>query len=92
MDGDRSLLPTLTLFHGTSNDAAESIVACPNRGSYRGRDVGIWRVGGGNYAGNGIYFAPARSTARHYSETAFILHRHAVRPDIIPQEPSSSVA
>lgn len=68
-------LPTLTLFHGTSNDAAESIVACPNRGSYRGRDVGIWRVGGGNYAGNGIYFAPARSTARHYSAGAIIVCR-----------------
>ena len=68
-------LPTLTLFHGTSNNATESIVACPNRGSYRGRDVGIWRVGGGNYAGNGIYFAPARSTARHYSAGAIIVCR-----------------
>ena len=68
-------LPTLTLFHGTSNNAADAIVASPNRGSYRGRDVGIWRVGGGNYAGNGIYFAPARSTAKHYSAGAIIVCR-----------------
>lgn len=60
-------LPTLTLFHGTTTAAADCIVASPGRGKYRYGDVGIWRVGGGNYAGDGIYFAPARSTAEHYS-------------------------
>lgn len=70
-----TFLPTLTLFHGTSNEAAEAIVASPNRGSYKGRGIGIWLVGGGNYAGNGIYFAPARSTAKHYSAGAIIVCR-----------------
>lgn len=60
-------LPTLTLFHGTSYEAADNIVASPNRGLYRGYNTGIWHVGDGNFAGNGIYFAPARSTAEYYS-------------------------
>lgn len=50
------IIPTLTLYHGTSHDASTSI-ARPNE----------WRVGGGAFAGYGIYFAPNRSTAFHYS-------------------------
>lgn len=68
-------LPALTLYHGTSPEAADSIVASPERGGWRGGDVGIWRVGGGNYAGAGIYFAPARSTAYHYSAGSLIICR-----------------
>ena len=37
--------------------------------------VGGWIVGGGNFAGNGIYFVPERSTARHYSEGSIIVAR-----------------
>ena len=35
----------------------------------------VWNVGGGNFAGNGIYFAPARSTALHYSAGSLIVCR-----------------
>lgn len=68
-------LPALTLFHGTATEAADCIVASPGRGKWRPGDVGIWRVGSGNYAGNGIYFAPARSTAEHYSSGSLIICR-----------------
>ena len=70
-----TFLPALTLFHGTSAAAADCIVASPGRGKWRPGDVGIWRVGSGNYAGNGIYFAPARSTAEHYSCGSLIICR-----------------
>lgn len=69
------LLPALTLFHGTSSEAADCIVASPDRGKWRGQNTGIWQVGTGNYAGNGIYFAPARSTAEHYSRGSLIICR-----------------
>ena len=51
-----TILPTLTLYHGTSCEASTSI-ARPNE----------WLVGNGAYAGYGIYFAPRKSTALHYS-------------------------
>lgn len=69
------VLPAQTLFHGTAYDAADSIVASPGRGLDRYGDIGVWMVGGGNYAGNGIYFAPARSTAVHYSAGSMIVCR-----------------
>ena len=37
--------------------------------------LSVWNVGSGNFAGNGIYFAPARSTARHYSSGSLIVAR-----------------
>ena len=61
------VFPALTLFHGTSPQAATSITGTSDRGCWRGHDTSLWIVGGGNYAGNGIYFAPARSTAEHYA-------------------------
>ncbi len=71
-----TLMPALTVYHGTSNDAADSIVASPGRTDYRGkRNIGMFLVGGGNYAGNGIYFAPARSTSEHYSSGSMIVCR-----------------
>ena len=36
---------------------------------------GIWNLGAGNFAGNGIYFAPVRSTATHYSGGCIIMCR-----------------
>lgn len=58
------VLPTLTLYHGTSHNASTSI-ARPNE----------WLVGGGAYAGYGIYFAPRKSTARHYSSGVIVVSR-----------------
>lgn len=63
-----TFIPALTLYHGTDEHASQCIVRSPDRYTdYKLRDIGIWRVGGGNYAGDGIYFAPARSTAVHYA-------------------------
>ena len=70
-----TVLPALTLFHGTTSEAAEAIVSSPDRGDSYQHNTGIWMVGGGNYAGNGIYFAPARSTAVHYSRGSLIVCR-----------------
>lgn len=69
-----TFVPALTLFHGTSYNACQFITNGGNSGM-SGRNVGIWNVGGGNYAGNGIYFASARSTALHYSSGALIVCR-----------------
>ena len=62
-----AFLPALTVFHGTDSDAADKIVASRERGRHRYGDIGLWVVGGGDFAGKGIYFAPRRSTAVHYS-------------------------
>lgn len=67
-----TLAPALTLYHGTNEDAC---VAITQSGGYAGRLSGIWNVGGGNFAGNGIYFAPARATAKHYSSGTIIVCR-----------------
>ena len=75
-------IPALTLYHGTTPEAANAIVSSPDRGACYGFDVGIWRVGTGNYAGNGIYFAPARSTARHYSSGSLIICRVTLGPTL----------
>lgn len=66
-----TIFPTVTMYHGTSEAAAESIIQCPTRTPYN-REVatrkhGVWNVGAGNYAGDGIYFAPRTSTAMHYA-------------------------
>ncbi len=70
-----TLLPALTLFHGTDCSAAESITQGPGRVCSKSWYSGVWNVGGGNYAGNGIYFAPKRSTALHYSKGSLIVCR-----------------
>ena len=70
-----TIVPSLTLWHGTSPEAAVSITQSPSRTSASNWKTGIWNVGGGNFAGNGIYFAPARSTALHYAKGAIIVCR-----------------
>ena len=70
-----TFVPALTLFHGTDYAASVSITQGPGRVSKKGWYCGVWNVGGGNYAGNGIYFAPIRSTARHYSAGSLIVCR-----------------
>ena len=59
-----TVLPTLTLYHGTSCEAS-TCIARPNE----------WIVGNGAYAGYGIYFAPRKSTALHYSCGVVIICR-----------------
>ena len=70
-----TFVPALTLFHGTSPNAAESITQGPGRVCSKDWYSGVWNVGGGNYAGNGIYFAPKRGTALHYSAGSLIVCR-----------------
>ena len=62
-----TIMPALTLYHGTDHTASESITQSPGRVGSKDWYSGIWNVGGGNYAGNGIYFAPVRRTAEHYA-------------------------
>lgn len=69
-----TFVPALTLYHGTNESAATTITHA-GRDGYKSRYTGIWNVGGGNYAGNGIYFAPARSTALHYARGSLIVCR-----------------
>lgn len=70
-----TLVPALTLFHGTDRTASESITQSRGRVGNDNWRTGVWNVGGGNYAGNGIYFAPARSTALHYAAGSLIVCR-----------------
>lgn len=71
-------VPALTLYHGTNYNASEKITASPDR-KKESDTSGVWMVGGGNWAGDGIYFAPVRSTAeyyaRYYDQKAIILCR-----------------
>lgn len=63
--------PAVTLYHGTSGRAADVIVISPDRSRDKRnsscRTDGIWNVGDGNFAGDGIYFAPRSRTSRHYA-------------------------
>lgn len=70
-----TFVPALTLYHGTDYNASVSITQGPGRISKRQWLTGVWNVGGGNFAGNGIYFAPVRSTAYHYSAGSLIVCR-----------------
>lgn len=68
-----TIYPALTLYHGTSHDAAYNIVVSPGRTWGGNMQTGIWNIGGGNYAGDGIYFAPVMPTAEHYSGNGCII-------------------
>ena len=70
-----TFIPALTLYHGTTPEASESITQSRGRVGKNDKYTEVWNVGGGNYAGNGIYFAPARSTAMHYSSGSLIICR-----------------
>ena len=50
--------PTFTMFHGTSHESVTSI-----------ERAGRWLVGGGNFAGSGIYFGRSIKTAKLYAGT-----------------------
>ena len=65
------VIPTLTLYHGTSAFYSDAITADPNRNSWR-QSMSNWhsgnfKTGGGNWGGDGIYFAPRRATSAAYS-------------------------
>ena len=70
-----TFVPTLTVYHGTSGAAAEGICQGPGRVTTANWFSAVWNVGTGNYAGNGIYFAPSKSTALHYSKGSLIVCR-----------------
>lgn len=69
-----TFVPALTLFHGTDEEASTTITNAGRDGNSHWL-TGVWNVGGGNFAGNGIYFAPARSTALHYASGSLIVCR-----------------
>jgi len=71
--GIDTVIPALTLYHGTDLNSAESIVSSPGRVTTGTRLTGTWHVGGGNFAGDGIYFAPRQSTAEHYSRNDIVI-------------------
>lgn len=62
-----TIVPALTLYHGTEHSASVSICQSPGRIGAKDWYSGVWNVGGGNFAGNGIYFAPMRSTSEYYA-------------------------
>lgn len=70
-----TFVPALTAYHGTTCAAAEGICQGPGRVETKNWLSAVWNVGGGNYAGNGIYFAPIRSTAYHYASGSLIVCR-----------------
>jgi hypothetical protein len=58
MTGVDTVLPTFTMYHGTSFKGIATNIA----------QEGRWYVGGGDYAGCGIYFGFFRKTAEHYAQ------------------------
>ncbi len=59
MLGISIVFPTFTLFHGTRFEGALHNIA----------QKGTWIVGGGNYAGTGIYFGIEKRVASHYADS-----------------------
>lgn len=58
MTGVDTVFPTYTMFHGTAFKGIATNIASQGR----------WYVGGGDYAGSGIYFGLYRKTAEHYAK------------------------
>ena len=74
-----TFVPAVTLYHGTGESSADSMLCDPKRNKQRkyssGWLSGIWNVGGGNYAGDGIYFGIFRKTLRNYQNGSAIVAR-----------------
>lgn len=74
-----TFVPAVTLYHGTMEASADSMLCDPKRNKQRknssGWLSGIWNVGGGNYAGDGIYFGIFRKTLRNYQAGSAIVAR-----------------
>jgi hypothetical protein len=58
MTGVDTVFPTYTMYHGTAFKGIATNIA----------QAGRWYVGGGDYAGCGIYFGLLRKTAEHYAK------------------------
>lgn len=74
-----TFVPALTLYHGTQKEATDSMLCDPKRNSMREEESGwlsgIWNVGSGNYAGDGIYFGIYRRTLLNYQNGSAIVAR-----------------
>ncbi|MBQ2520672.1 MAG: hypothetical protein II540_05210, partial [Paludibacteraceae bacterium] len=74
-----TIFPAVTLYHGTDKTAADNMLCDPNRNKQRQRSAerrtGTWTVGGGNYAGDGIYFGIFRKTLKNYQSGSAIVAR-----------------
>ena len=74
-----TFVPAVTLYHGTAEDYADNMLCDPSRNHKRqcskGWLTGVWNVGGGNYAGDGIYFGIFRKTLRNYEQGSAIATR-----------------
>lgn len=74
-----TIFPAVTLYHGTSEIAADNMLCDPGRNAQRQRSAerrtGTWTVGGGNYAGDGIYFGIFRKTLKNYQSGSAIVAR-----------------
>lgn len=74
-----TFIPAVTLYHGTEQLCADNMLCDPKRNKQRknstGWLTGIWNVGGGNYAGDGIYFGIFRKTLRNYQRGSAIVAR-----------------
>lgn len=74
-----SFIPAVTLYHGTEETCADNMLCDPKRNKQRRNTTGwlsgIWNVGGGNYAGDGIYFGIFRKTLRNYQKGSAIVAR-----------------
>lgn len=74
-----TIFPAVTLYHGTALEYADNMLCDPHRNDHRHRNrgwlTGVWNVGGGNYAGDGIYFGIFRSTLRNYEKGSAIATR-----------------
>jgi hypothetical protein len=73
MVGLDTVFPTYTMYHGTSFKGIATNIA----------QAGRWYVGGGDYAGCGIYFGFYRKTAEHYAkgdDHAMIVARVTIFP------------
>lgn len=74
-----TFIPAVTLYHGTEETCADNMLCDPYRNKQRkyttGWLSGIWNVGGGNYAGDGIYFGIFRKTLKNYQRGSAIVAR-----------------
>lgn len=74
-----TIVPAVTLYHGTAVAFADNMLCDPNRSPVRqhtkGWKTGVWNVGTGNYAGDGIYFGIFRRTLNNYEKGAAIATR-----------------
>lgn len=55
-----TIIPTITLYHGTTFEHSATKIA----------QTGVWYVGGGNFAGTGVYFGLSQKVATHYAQSA----------------------